>query len=227
MPPSAAGPHEVRRRHVVIAAVLCLALIVALVMVLVARDGARSSADPSDAPTPSPATPIPSPTAAQTPTPTPTGTSSSTGTAAPPVTTQGRIDNDDAEELVGSYVERAATADPDDPHAAEQVAAIAGDGIIAELQADLLELDSNGWTRTGTPRVVSASVTEQDDTVDPPTATVEACIDSSDVRVIDSAGDPLPTSPASARALNLYTVSQQDDGSWILVSHSFPNDPAC
>lgn len=137
------------------------------------------------------------------------------------------IDDDAAEELVSSYVTAAASIAPDDDHVAEQVDAVAGEVLVEELEATLLELDSNGWTRSGVPRVISATVTEQDDRADPPTATVEACIDASGVRTLDSAGDPLPSDPSSARALNIYVLNQQDDGSWILVSHTFPNDPAC
>lgn len=220
---SSRGP---RRQRAAIVAALSLVLIAVIAVVLLTRDLSSSSADPPASPTPgssssaSPGTPQPSASPSATP-------SSPPAAPAPPVTTQGAIDDDAAEELVDTYVVKAAEVAPDDPRAADQVETVAGDVMIAELEADLLELDSNGWTRTGTPQVVSATVLDQDDDATPPTATVEACIDSSDVHIIDSAGDPLPSDPPSARALNVYTLNQQDDGSWILVSRSFPDNPAC
>lgn len=220
-----------RRQRVAVIAVLSLMLIAVITIVLVTRDTSPSAADPPDSPTQGPSATsspgTPQPTSTSSPTPSSPAPSAPPASPAPPVTTHGAIDDDAVQELVDSYVVTAAGTAPDDPHASDRVAAVAGDTIIAELEADLLELDSNGWTRTGTPEVISASVIDQDDSATPPTATVQACIDSSDVHVIDSAGDPLPSDPSSARALNLYTLNQQDDGSWILVSRSFPDNPAC
>src|SRR5699024_12329702 len=126
--------------------------------------------------------------------------------------TQGSIDDESAEKLVSAYVTAASEVSPDGGQVAQQVSAVAGEALIGELESRLLELESNGWTSSGVPRVVSATVIEQDDSADPPTATVEACIDASDGRVLDSAGDPLPSDAAAARALNDTGTHQQDDG---------------
>src|SRR5699024_6327746 len=108
-----------------------------------------------------------------------------------------------------------------------QVSAVAGKRFISELEASLLELESQGWTLSGTPDVVLVRITSRDRNTTPPTVTIEACIDSSDVHTLDSNGDPLPTDPSSARALNSYVLSQQDNGTWLITSHSFPPDPSC
>ena len=230
MRPTTDDSQGTRRQRAVVASVLCLVLVAVLAIVLLNRNTAPSSAEPSDSPTSTAQGSSQSPTGnGQTPPPSSTSTASPSPTAppAPPVMTQGSIDDDSAEKLVSAYVTAASEVSPDGGQVAQQVSAVAGDALIGELESRLLELESNGWTSSGVPRVVSATVIEQDDSADPPTATVEACIDASDVRVLDSAGDPLPSDTASARALNVYVINQQDDGSWILISHTFPDNPAC
>lgn len=158
------------------------------------------------------------------PTPSSPGTSGGSGSA---VVTQSPIAEDGAEKVVVSYLSAISELEPDTPDVSAHVGGIAGEDLIEEAEADLLELESNGWERTGAPVVVSVMVTEQEQDAAPPTATVEACIDSSDVQVLDASGEPLPKDPGAARALNIYHLEQNEDGSWIVASRTFPSNPSC
>lgn len=99
---------------------------------------------------------------------------------------------------------------------------VASGGYLRELESQWQELVANGWSVEGTPTVVSAEVTEASDSQ----ATVVACVDSSNVRILDAAGVAIGAA-STVRALNVYTLEQSGDGIWRITSHSFPNDPAC
>ncbi|MFT4157695.1 MAG: hypothetical protein QM630_07195 [Microbacterium sp.] len=105
---------------------------------------------------------------------------------------------------------------------------IAADSYAAELHATWQEYLTNGWTVKGTPTVESAEVTSLDDAARPATAEVTACIDSTDVTIVDAAGNPVGDQSARApRALHLFSLIQSEDGTWRITAHSFPNDPKC
>lgn len=178
--------------------------------------------DPTDPGTVSPDPASPSDPAGQ-----PSAPPSSAPSPAPTVTTTGPIGEDGAEAIVAGYLSTVSELEADTVDVPALVGNVAGAPLVAEIEADLLELDSQGWQRTGTPVVASMSVLEQDEDASPPTATVQACIDSSDVQVLDSSGEPLPQDPSTARALNIYQLTQNEDGSWFIASRSFPSDPAC
>lgn len=199
--------------------------------------GSIGTQEPADPPstTEEPSTPGPSDPGSVAPDPTPSddpadptpsspGASGGSGAA---VVTQSPITEDGAEKVVVSYLSAVSELEPDAANVSAQVGGIAGEDLIEEAEADLLELESNGWQRTGAPVVVSVTVTEQEKDAAPPTATVEACIDSSDVQVLDASGEPLPKDPGAARALNIYHLVQNDDGSWIVASRTFPSNPSC
>ncbi|UFU05726.1 hypothetical protein [Ruania halotolerans] len=216
------GVHAGRGRRTVVLLGVVLVLIMVLVGVLIAQNS-TSSADPAD---PTGSARDPASSSAPPPSPSPPSSPSSPSTPAPQVPAQGAIDDDTAQTLLETYVTAVAEIAPDAEDVPERIDAVAGETIIAELEAELLELDSNGWTRTGSAVVDSASVIDQDSTATPPVATVHACIDSSEVRVLDSAGAPLPQDPSAARAVNIYTLHQVD-GAWVIVSRTFGDDPAC
>lgn len=244
------GSERARQRgRVMLGAAIVFALLVVVAVVLILADPWPTASDPgpgdstespvspppddptdepaaSDPPDSSPASPGPTdPADSGTAGPTPSAPTDVPSSA--PVTTAGPLDDDSAQEVVGSYLTAAAGLETDTTDVSARVNSIAGESLIAELEADLLELDSQGWQRTGAPVAVSATVIDQDENSSPPTATVQACIDSSDVQVVDAAGEPLPNDPSANRALNVYTLAQNDDGAWIIVSRSFPPDPSC
>lgn len=99
---------------------------------------------------------------------------------------------------------------------------VAANGYLAELENQWQELVANGWAMDGSPTVVSTEIHEVSDT----SATVTACIDSSNVRTLDADGNAIGAA-SGTRALNTFALEQSDDGIWRITSHSFPNDPAC
>lgn len=142
-------------------------------------------------------------------------------------TGHGALNEKVAANLISSYHRAAASMRPDTVDVQAKIKDIAGPKIATELEARLLELHSNGWKTTGTAVVKSVIINSSDPNANPPTALVEACIDSVNVRIIDTAGKPVGHPSPHSRARSLYTFEQRSDGAWIISFHSFPNNPAC
>lgn len=158
----------------------------------------------------------------------PGATSSPSVTPAPAVTPgPGEAPKDVAADVMENFFTTSSELPTDAKNLTDTVGRLAGDAVLAEVAAELLELEANGWTREGSPKVASLEVVDSTPDGHPPTFTIEACIDSSEVTVFDSTGQPIGDDSGPDRAINIYNLEQQDDGSWIIVSHSFPNDPAC
>lgn len=160
------------------------------------------------------------------PSATPTVTASP-APAAPP-TEVGEIDDDQAlttiETALAAPIGSAGTADD----LAAVLKNVAVDSYAAELEAQWQELVSQGWSITGTPTLVSTQITALDAASDPPTAEITACVDSSDVTMLDADGKPIGDATAKMpRALHLFTLVQGSDDIWRISAHSFPNDPTC
>ncbi|MFK4762369.1 hypothetical protein ACI3KS_15670 [Microbacterium sp. ZW T5_45] len=213
------SPATVRRRALWItsaaAALIAIGTAVAIA-VAVPSDAGSSSADPS-AGSPTSATPA-SPTPTVTATPAPAG----------PATAVGTIDDDEAlatiETALAAPISTAGTSADLDALLKD----VAVDAYAEELEAQWQELASQGWSITGTPVLVSSSVTSLTADTDPPTAQVTACIDSSAVEMLDAAGAPIGDDSAKTpRALHLFTLVQGSDDIWRIAAHSFPNDPTC
>lgn len=104
---------------------------------------------------------------------------------------------------------------------------VAAGAILEEIRSEQLELEVNGWTKRGEPRVETVSVNDVLPDATPPTATATACIDSSDVRFYDNANKPLyAATPTSPRALNTFTLTLENS-SWRVTSRTFPDNPTC
>ncbi|MDH2443057.1 hypothetical protein QDR37_03760 [Amnibacterium sp. CER49] len=126
---------------------------------------------------------------------------------------------------VATYVQAVDSVTPDSLTGA--ITPVVAGQAKAELQAQQLEFESNGWTVHGTTRVDGVRVLGSDPASATPTARVQACIDSSDVTLLDAHGKPVVAHPqAVRRALNLYSLAYTD-GTWHIVAHSFPADPSC
>ncbi|WP_217181696.1 hypothetical protein [Streptomyces sp. AC495_CC817] len=158
--------------------------------------------------------------------PTPTVTATPAPAASPRPTAE--LDDADASDVLETALAVPIATVGTDVDLAELLKNIAVGSYSKELEAQWQELISQGWTMSGTPTIVSSEVTALDTDSSPPTASVTACIDSSDVAMLDSAGAPIGDASAQMpRALHLFTLTQGDDGIWRISSHSFPNDPKC
>ena len=94
--------------------------------------------------------------------------------------------------------------------------------ILAELKADTTELQANGWTREGTPTVISLRIVRADSA----SGLVEACIDSSSVYTVDADGKRLPRDESTLRSFNLFTLAH-NGSDWRISDRTFPPDAAC
>lgn len=90
---------------------------------------------------------------------------------------------------------------------------------LEQLLNTIAEYESSGWKVVGEPVIVRQRVVKYFD--DPESAVVRACLDNSDVRVVDAQGRTVPGSvPADPRTLNLFTMVKKQ-GDWV-ISESRP-----
>lgn len=100
-------------------------------------------------------------------------------------------------------------------------------GAYAEtLALRLDEFEDMGWTQMGTPTVTSLQILEEHLEEDPPRVIVLACIDSTNVQILDDRGNELRNAGTPARSSNLYTLVQEQ-GVWSITNATFPEDPDC
>ena len=144
----------------------------------------------------------------------------------PVIAPPGVITKELATAMVTGFVASAAAIAPLSTDVSDQLSAVARGMILAEIENQDEELQANGWTLSGKPVVKSVTIISTNLTGAPPTALVQACIDSSKVVTLDSSGRPVGKQKDAPPALNLYSL-QQDAGVWRVVARTFPNDPAC
>lgn len=120
------------------------------------------------------------------------------------------------------------TTDAESAEALEaQLAGAVAGAYLAELESQQQELRVNGWRITGKADVLSTVVDKIFPQDDRTLAEVTSCIDTANTRVLDFDGEPLPKPDTNTRALHNFTLQQNDDGTWAVIRHTFPNDPAC
>ncbi|MDI6944994.1 MULTISPECIES: hypothetical protein [Microbacterium] len=224
-------------------------LLVAIGAALLA--GAVANADPGDEAAP----PSPTPTASATPTPTASATPVATeepepprrDRPAPPATTRpapepdrdehaegrGRFGDRDlekgpAEELVEEVLTPPDAEDAARPGDLEALLAdVTAGAYRAELEAQWLELSANGWSYVGESQVVGLEILALDEEAEPATAQVKACIDASGLELVDADGERIGSEKDThPRAAHLFDLVYED-GTWRVLSRSFPDDPAC
>lgn len=169
--------------------------------------GAPASEDPTSAPT-TPATPTP-------------------GTEIPPES----LPEETRKAVVegsGDYVSGVTTS-LNDPEAVvpERTTSIPGlsGAALEELLNTLSEYRENGWRTEGEARVVSTRITSA--TRDPDVVTLVACIDNSEVRVVDARGEEVPNSRAPRpRTRNVLTLVREDDA-WVVAVQRPATQPNC
>lgn len=135
-----------------------------------------------------------------------------------------KIDPQSAEVLVGA----ALTAPDADRAVAESdleraFADIAADAYREEIEAEWLEMSASGWSLRGERRVDDLEITS----LDGDAATIVACIDASDVTLVDAEGEPVGSQSARmTRAEHVFTLAR-DGGVWRVTDRTFPDDPTC
>ncbi|AMB57553.1 lipase chaperone [Microterricola viridarii] len=214
-------PHKSSARRRIITAIAALAAlaIAAAAWVALTQSPTPTATGPVASSRPSTATegaPAQSPAATAPAAPAPTA-----GAAAP-------LTPETVADTVTTLVTAAAELSPDATEPPEQLAAVASGAILDEIKNDQLELQANGWTRTGTPKVLDVTIVSSDTTSTPATVVTQACIDSSDVQTLDSDGASLQGAGTAGphRALNIFTF-EQSGTSWRIIARSFPDETTC
>lgn len=133
---------------------------------------------------------------------------------------------DQAVETVQEFL-AASAAVLSDPEDADVDAADVAGPALEELRAMAVQYEHERIHQEGVVEVVSASVSPVDASTDPPTAVVDACLDSSNVRLIHENGSPvLIEEGRPPRTRHLITVAWVDGG-WVVYDRAFPDDPDC
>ncbi len=129
------------------------------------------------------------------------------------------------EDLLRSILPVVAPIDPNgSPSLADQLVNVATAGFIGELEAERLEFESEGWTRSGTYEIERVEVLSVDMASAPPTASVRACIDTSGLVITRADGERLPSN--QTRAWNVFML-EQVDGMWRIHARTFTDNPEC
>ena len=115
-----------------------------------------------------------------------------------------------------------AYADPEQARATDLSSVLTG-SALDEFDAQALEWTRDGTHTTGSPTLEDVHILSDDGAGN---VTVSACVDSSNVRVLNDAGTALTDDTTMARALT-YFLFVKDGGAWKLSGFSFPDDPTC
>jgi hypothetical protein len=127
---------------------------------------------------------------------------------------------------VSSYLEKVPAVLSRRPKETESLVARIGTATFAdELRANAAYNRKNGVRVVGSPTVSGLKVLRVDLDAQPPTAVVEACIDSSAVRIVDTRGRTVPQ-PRHARTREQFSLVWSGDR-WLIDSQGFPDDPNC
>lgn len=115
-----------------------------------------------------------------------------------------------------------AYADPEQARATDLSSVLTG-SALEEFDAQALEWTRDGTHTTGSPTLEDVHILSDDGAGN---VTVSACVDSSNVRVLNDAGTALTDDTTMTRALT-YFQFVKDGGAWKLSGFSFPDDPTC
>lgn len=115
-----------------------------------------------------------------------------------------------------------AYADPAQARATD-LSSVLTASALEEFDAQALEWTRDGTHATGTPTLEDVHIISDDGAGN---ITVSACVDSSNVRVLNDAGTALTDDTTMTRALT-YFQFVKDGGAWKLSGFSFPDDPTC
>ena len=115
-----------------------------------------------------------------------------------------------------------AYADPAQARATD-LSSVLTASALEEFDAQTLEWTRDGTHATGTPTLEDVHIISDDGAGN---ITVSACVDSSNVRVLNDAGTALTDDTTMTRALT-YFEFVNDGGAWKLSGFSFPDDPTC
>ena len=142
-----------------------------------------------------------------------------------PANASGSLATDSEAAVQASFVMNTlwdAYADPEQARATD-LSSVLTASALEEFDAQALEWTRDGTHATGTPTLEDVHIISDDGAGN---ITVSACVDSSNVRVLNDAGTALTDDTTMTRALT-YFQFVKDGETWKLSGFSFPDDPTC
>lgn len=136
----------------------------------------------------------------------------------------GAVDSD-AVKLVIPFVSAEAASRTDITKAVD-FRDVATGAALDDLRVNATAMVENGQLQIGSPKVVSATVTEIDTSGTPPTATALICLDYSEVDVKATDGTSVKDSSAAQRVQSVLTLNEIG-GHWLVTKRTFPDNPTC
>lgn len=109
---------------------------------------------------------------------------------------------------------------------ADALADTATGPALDAARASAAEFADNGWHQVGQAELTSSKVVFYRPDASPPRMRIAACVDSSDVDVVDDAGDSVRHGSYAARSMMLFDLVREH-GDWLVQRQSFPDDPDC
>lgn len=106
-----------------------------------------------------------------------------------------------------------------------QLEAITTGSALDQYIASAAEYAMNGWHVEGSSKVVGTPKVADGQYNGQVAKILEVCLDSSQVKVLNSSGAQVNTAQAT-RSLNIFTLVE-DNGAWKIASHDFPNNADC
>ncbi|MFS0853048.1 hypothetical protein [Microbacterium sp. 179-I 3D4 NHS] len=186
-------------------AALVLAGAASVAVVATSQSGGGSSQTPTADQTPAPVPPVVAPT------------------TAPDATADAVVGA--SEDLISSVLSVTNTVNVGDIDAVlGSLQSVASPAYLSGVEAERMELEDQGWTRSGEVVIDGVETVSYDAAATPAQATVRACLDSSGVVIRNADGDVVPG--GSPRAWNIF-VLEQVDGAWMIMRQTFADDPAC
>lgn len=134
------------------------------------------------------------------------------------------LENSDAQDQ-----ETEATEAPAPQHVSDetiqQLEKHATGSALDQYIATAVEYAVSGWRTEGKPTVVGTPKMAEGEYQGKPAKILEVCLDSTDVKLLNSQGKVISTSQYP-RSLNIFTLIE-DGGAWKIASHDFPNNADC
>lgn len=112
------------------------------------------------------------------------------------------------------------------PERAVDLQGTASGSAASEVEAVVSEFASSGLRQRGEVQVLEADLEDAVLDGDPPSLTLLACLDASQISVIDADGEVVRPRTPGSRSLHRYDLVHQEER-WRIVRHDLPDDADC
>lgn len=108
----------------------------------------------------------------------------------------------------------------------DKIEAVATGVAADDFLATAYEYQLNGWNVEGSPTFVGEPTISSTTYDGKESKRLEVCVDSSQVKVTDGAGNNMLADNAPTRSRTIYTLVESE-GSWKIAAQDFPSNPDC